>query len=167
MEYLLCLVQNQGKKSSEGLNPLDSRFRELSFQILFLRFHTEENFNETIFPNKLIKSFKSEAPRPKNVFPKWNLAVILNFLNQPLFEPLSQAELRFLTWKTVFLVTMALAVRSSEERTWALLIWGLQSYPLHQTFNPKPTDKLSWKFLLWAYWSEVSMRIRCFVLFAP
>ena len=35
----------------------------------FLRFHTEENCNENIFLNILIKSFKSEEQRPKNVFP--------------------------------------------------------------------------------------------------
>ena len=64
----------------------------------FLRVHTKENFNENIL-NKLIKSFKSEAPRPKNIFPKWDLAMILNFLNQPLFEPLAEAELKFLTGK--------------------------------------------------------------------
>ena len=80
----------------------------------FLRFHTQENFNENIFLNKLIKSFKSGTPIPKNVFPKWDLAMILKYLNQPLSEPLAEAELKFLPWKTVFLVTMALAARSSE-----------------------------------------------------
>ena len=59
----------------------------------FLRFHTEENLNENIFLNKLIKSFKSEALSPKTVFPRWDLATILNFLNQLLSELLSDAEL--------------------------------------------------------------------------
>ena len=36
--------------------------------------------------------------------------MILNFL----YQPLAEAELKFLTWKTGFLVTMALAARSSE-----------------------------------------------------
>ena len=80
----------------------------------FLRLYTEENLNESIFLNKLIKSFKSEAPRPKNGFPNSDLAMILNFLNQPICEPLSEAELKFLTWKMVFLVTMVLAAKSSE-----------------------------------------------------
>ena len=40
--------------------------------------------------------------------------MILNFLNQPLFALLSKAELKFLTWKTVFLVAMALAAILSE-----------------------------------------------------
>ena len=36
------------------------------------------------------------------------------FLNQPLFEPLSEADLKFLPCKTVFLVMIALAARSLE-----------------------------------------------------
>ena len=40
--------------------------------------------------------------------------MIFNFHNQPLFEPLAEAELKFLTWKTVFVVTMALTARLSE-----------------------------------------------------
>ena len=40
--------------------------------------------------------------------------MILNFFNQPLFELLSEAELKFLTWKTVFLGKKALAPRLSE-----------------------------------------------------
>ena len=74
----------------------------------FLRFHTQENFNEKIFLTKLIKL---EAPRPKNAFPKWDLDIILNFLNQPFFVR-SRAQVP--KWKTVFLVTIALAARSSE-----------------------------------------------------
>ena len=90
----------QGKKAS---TPLIADFLNYLFKIKklspktiegykiaiadFLRFHTQENFNENIFLNKLIKNFKSEAPRPKNVFLKWDLAMILNFVNQPLFEP--------------------------------------------------------------------------------
>ena len=40
--------------------------------------------------------------------------MVLNFLTQSPFEPLAQADLKFLTWKTVFLVTLAMAARASE-----------------------------------------------------
>ena len=70
-------------------------------------------FSKDAYFHKLTKSFKSEASRPKNVFPKWDLVMILNFINQHLFEPLSKVELKFLTLKTVFLVTVALGASSS------------------------------------------------------
>ena len=102
MKHLLCLVKVQRKKSSQGLYPIDSRFPELHFQIFrtigghktaisdFLRFHTQENFNENFFLHKLIKC-SSRKPQTKNVFQKWDTVTIFNFLNQPLFEPLSEA----------------------------------------------------------------------------
>ena len=80
----------------------------------FLKFHSEEDFNKNSILIKLIRSFKKECPRPQNVFPKWDLAMVLNFLTQSPFEPLAQADLKFLTWKTVFLVTLAMAARASE-----------------------------------------------------
>ena len=80
----------------------------------FLRFHSTEDFNNNIILNNLIRSFKSEGPRPKTIFPKWDLALIMNFLTQSPFEPLAEADLKFLTWKTVFLVTLAMAARCSE-----------------------------------------------------
>ena len=80
----------------------------------FLRFHTKEDFNNNFILNNLIKSFKSECPRPKSTFPKWDLALVLNFLLEAPFEPLAKCEMKFLTWKTVFLVTLAMAARCSE-----------------------------------------------------
>ena len=46
--------------------------------------------------------------------PKWDLSLVLNFLCQEPFEPIAEADLKFVTWKTVFLVTLAMAARSSE-----------------------------------------------------
>ena len=80
----------------------------------FLKFHSKEDFNDNIILTKIIKSFKNERPRPQSLVPKWDLALVLNFLTQSPFEPLAQADLKFVTWKTVFLVTFAMAARSSE-----------------------------------------------------
>ena len=80
----------------------------------FLKFHPDEDFNHNSILIKLIRSFKSERPRPSNQIPKWDLALVLNFLCHAPFEPMAEAELKFITWKTVFLVTLAMAARSSE-----------------------------------------------------
>jgi len=62
----------------------------------------------------LIKSFHRDQPVLKSMFPKWNLALVLNFLTQKPFEPLQEAALKFLTWKTAFLLLLATGGRSSE-----------------------------------------------------
>ena len=79
-----------------------------------------------------------------------DLAMILNFLNQPLFDPLSEAEPMFLTWKMIFLVTMALAAGSSEVHTLSFAELGFEDnykFAVLSTvpeFQPKLTgDKLS------------------------
>ena len=81
----------------------------------FLRFHNQENFNENI-SQQTHQKFQVRSPKTKECLPKVELGYDpqLPFLNQPLLEPSSEAELKFLTWKMVFLVTMALAARFSE-----------------------------------------------------
>jgi hypothetical protein len=64
--------------------------------------------------SKLVNNFTLERPKTVQLFPKWSLDVVLDFLNGEPFEPLEQAFLKHLTWKTVFLVTLATAGRVSE-----------------------------------------------------
>ena len=80
MEHLLFLVKVQTERSS----PLIANFLHFPFKSKklsprtiegyktaiagFLKFHAMENFSDNIFLDKLIKSFKSEAPIPKNIF---------------------------------------------------------------------------------------------------
>ena len=148
-EHLLFLVQVPRKRASslliaDFLNHLFKK-KKLSAKTIegyktaiadFLRFHTEENFSDNIFLNKLIK-----APWPKNV----------------------------LTWKRIFLVTMALAARSSEEHALSFADLRFEdNYKFAVLFTipefQSKTDKLSGKFLLYGIWSEVWMRIICCAL---
>jgi hypothetical protein len=62
----------------------------------------------------LLENFSLERPRQRQLFPKWSLSLVLNFLSSDIFEPLEQAALDRLTVKTVFLVTLATAARVSE-----------------------------------------------------
>ena len=43
-----------------------------------------------------------------------NLDVVLRFLNSPQFEPLSECSVKYLTMKTLFLISLASAKRVSE-----------------------------------------------------
>jgi hypothetical protein len=53
-------------------------------------------------------------PKQRLSVPPWNLVKVLEYLKGPPFEPLRKATLKYLTLKTVFLVTLASGGRCSE-----------------------------------------------------
>ena len=57
-------------------------------------------------------SMELERPRVTLVLPEWDLGVVLEALSKPLYEPLQEASLKYLTYKTV--LAMASAGRCSE-----------------------------------------------------
>ena len=59
----------------------------------------------------LLRSFQVEAPVRQVRPPSWDLLTVLNFLRSLPFEPLSNASLRDITRKTLFLVALATAKR--------------------------------------------------------
>jgi hypothetical protein len=61
----------------------------------------------------LLKSLQSTVERP-SILPKWNVFLVLHALKALPFEPLRFASLRSLTWKTLFLVSLAACRRISE-----------------------------------------------------
>jgi len=63
---------------------------------------------------ELLNSFFHERPVSRCSTPKWNLAKVLNSLCEGPYEPIAKARLKYLTWKTVFLVTLASGKRSGE-----------------------------------------------------
>lgn len=62
----------------------------------------------------LIRSFELKRPVCRSLAPKWNLSCVLWSLTKTPYEPLSEASIKFLSWKTVFLLTLASAKRRSE-----------------------------------------------------
>ena len=62
----------------------------------------------------LLNSFFIERPRHRNPVPAWDLSLVLNALLSKPFEPLERASLKFLTFKTVFLLALASGKRRSE-----------------------------------------------------
>ncbi len=68
--------------------------------------------------HSLVSQFLKGAYRlwPRNVMrsPAWDLTIVLRSLVKAPFEPLDQANLKFLTWKTVFLLAICSAKRVSE-----------------------------------------------------
>ena len=62
----------------------------------------------------LLRSFQVEAPVRQVRPPSWDLLTVLTFLRSSPFEPLSNASLRDITRKTLFLVALATAKRVGE-----------------------------------------------------
>jgi len=52
--------------------------------------------------NFLLKSFVHERPVTKKKLPAWNLAIVLNALMLPPFEPMINASFKHLTYKAIF-----------------------------------------------------------------
>ena len=122
--------------SRRKINPLDPSPRRLAdffvylFDVKNLSISTIKGYRSTIsntlaFHKKskvchdpaiveLIKSLELKRPICRSLTPKWDLSCVLWSLTKTPYEPLDQASLKHLTWKTVFLLTLASAKRRSE-----------------------------------------------------
>ena len=58
---------------------------------------------------RLLRSFRQQKPIPPVIVPSWDLSLVLKGLQEPPFEPLSEADLLWLSAKTAFLVAIASA----------------------------------------------------------
>ena len=67
---------------------------------------------------RLIASFYRDKDNVFRSLPKWYLSLVLQKLTQPPFEPKEECTLKLLTWKTVFLLALALGKRCSEIHAW-------------------------------------------------
>ena len=58
-----------------------------------------ELISKSLELNRLIASFTRDRPKPNRSIPTWNLSLALLGLTKPPFEPLSEAPLKWLTYK--------------------------------------------------------------------
>ena len=74
----------------------------------------------------LVNSFYTDRPVERNLAPRWDLSVVLNALTKPPFEPrdMASVELKFLAYKTVFLLSLATGARRGEIHALDLLRWS-------------------------------------------
>ena len=79
-----------------------------------LKYKTGYDFWSHPVLSELIKSFAIQRPVDRSLAPKWDLAFVLSHMCKAPFEPLDKASLFYLSVKTVFLVTLAMARRVSE-----------------------------------------------------
>lgn len=77
------------------------------------QFSSVDYSHQTILSN-VIRSLELEKPKVSSPVPKWNLPLVLEVLSKHPFEPLDSCSLKFLTFKTVFLIALASGRRRSE-----------------------------------------------------
>ena len=67
---------------------------------------------------RLLDSFHRDRPKGRRGVPSWNLSLVLHQLTKPPFEPIKEASLKHLTFKTVFLLALGSGKRRSEIHAW-------------------------------------------------
>ena len=73
---------------------------------------TDENLT------RFLDSFHRDRPKGKRGIPCWNLSLVLHQLTKAPFEPLKEASLKHLTFKTVFLLALGSGKCRSEIHAW-------------------------------------------------
>ena len=67
---------------------------------------------------RLLETFHRDRPKGRRGIPSWNLSLVLHQLTKAPFEPLREASLKHLTFKTVFLLALGSGKRRSEIHAW-------------------------------------------------
>ena len=67
---------------------------------------------------RLLDSFHRDRPKGRRGIPSWNLSLVLHQLTKAPFEPLREASLKHLTFKTVLLLALGSGKRRSEIHAW-------------------------------------------------
>ena len=80
--------------------------------------NSPNNFSKDENLTRLLDSFHRDRPKGRRGIPSWNLSLVLHQLTKPPFEPLKDATLKHLTFKTVFLLALGSGKRRSEIHAW-------------------------------------------------
>ena len=79
---------------------------------------TSINISKNDNLTRLLESFHRDRPKGRRGIPSWNLSLVLHQLTKAPFEPLREASLKHVTFKTVFLLALGSGKRRSEIHAW-------------------------------------------------
>ena len=79
---------------------------------------TSINISKNDNLTRLLESFHRDRPKGRRGIPSWNLSLVLHQLTKAPFEPLREASLKHVTFKTVFLLALGSGKRPSEIHAW-------------------------------------------------
>ena len=108
---------------------------------------------------RLLDSFHRDRPKGRRGIPSWNLSLVLHQLTKAPFEPLKEASLKHLTFKTVFLLALGSGKRRSEIHAWLHKNIRHQSDWSKCLYTPHPASypRTSWSRkvqIVWLQWSS-------------
>lgn len=83
---------------------------------------------------RLLKGVFNKRPPIRSLTPEWDLCIVLGCLKEDPFEPLKDAPLKFLTWKTVFLIAITTFRRCSDLQSLQLGEGSINIYKRGVTF---------------------------------
>ena len=95
-----------------------------------------EDVSKSLELNRLLSSFYRDKPVANRSIPSWDLALVLQALTKQPFEPLGKASLKLLTFKTVFLLTLASGKRRGEIHAWTFSSLSYKENWSQVTFAP-------------------------------
>ena len=160
-------------KSSRGLSASSTKGYRSMLSAAF-RFHLPALSSHPVLRD-LLQSFWISSAERQLCPPAWDLAMVLWFLNSLGFEPLSEASLRALLRKTLFLVALATAKRVSELQalssvvTFVRLDACLSYVPQFVAESESLTRSIPSSFLVKSFLilRRALMTISCYVLCVP
>ena len=88
---------------------------------------------------RLLDSFHRDKPKRSWGIPTWNLSLVLHQLTKAPFEPMRKASLKYLTFKTVFLLALGSGKTCSEIHAWLFRNIRHQENWTQVSFYPSPT----------------------------
>ena len=92
----------------------------------------------SIHLNRLLASFYRDKPILNRGIPSWDLSLVLMALTKAPFEPLKDASLKVLTFKTVFLMALASGKRRGEVHAWTFSSLRHKPHWREVTISPSP-----------------------------
>ena len=86
----------------------------IKVQIAALSVYVQRSLQQDPLINRFCKVVAKQRPAPCRKVPTWDLSIMLKAVIREPFEPISEASLRLITLKTVFLIAMTTARSLSE-----------------------------------------------------
>ena len=109
-DFLMYLFQDRKLQPS----PIDGYRSAIADKLGNSPINTSKDENLT----RLLDSLPRDRPKGWRGIPSWNLSLVLHQLTKARFEPIEEASLKHLTFKTVFLLALGSGKRRSEIHAW-------------------------------------------------
>ena len=97
-----------------------------------------QEVGKSLHLNRLLASFYRDKPILNRGIPSWDLSLVLMSLTKAPFEPLKDASLKILTFKTVFLMALASGKRRGEVHAWTFSSLRHKPHWKEVTISPSP-----------------------------